>query len=506
MFIRAIGISAVFLAVVAHGADSKFFTVDRSKLPIELRQLPLDRLSSGALSLINRDGNVVLPPTIRPATAAAEAAAPVALDPRVGPNTRLGDDPAALPDSQRAQAEPHIVRSPINSDFLVGTFQEGRFTNGGALDCGYSISSDGGTNWTRTLIPKLTQTVGGTFYRATDPVAGVDLNGSVYLNTEVATNSTFSLGAVVISKSTDAGSTFGNPVVIYKPKKRSKIFPDKNWMVINNFTGSPHVGRIVVTFTKFVSNVSPILCTHSDNGGATWSAPVPIHSTATSAQGSQPVFLPDGKLVIVYYNFAAPEHLEAVISPDGGTTFGAPILIANNTPWNEPTIRTGSFLPSAAGARTNGFLYVVWQTLFNGEPRVAFSKSIDGGVTWAAPVAISDNPSGSGVFNPAINVSPDGLRVTAIFYDHRDHPGSNNLVDMYLAQSFDGGLNWQPNIRLSSQTSDASLAPLTDSGYMLGDYLAVAETTNATVPAVPIWVDTRTGNPDPFVTRVDVHP
>ena len=41
---------------------------------------------------------------------------------------------------------------------------------------------------------------------------------------------------------------------------------------------------------------------------------------------------------------------------------------------------------------------------------------------------------------------------------------------------------------------------------MLGDYLGVAQTTRPTVPAVPIWVDTRTGNPDPFITRAGIAP
>jgi len=80
------------------------------------------------------------------------------------------------------------------------------------------------------------------------------------------------------------------------------------------------------------------------------------------------------------------------------------------------------------------------------------------------------------------------------------------LVDLYLAQSFDFGNTWQPNIRLTSVSTDASLAPLTTEGYMLGDYLGVAQTTRPTVPAVPIWVDTRTGNPDPFITRAGIAP
>src|SRR5919109_1439092 len=115
------------------------FVADRSHLPAALQQVLLNRLSSGALMLLDRDGDLVRPASARqggiatPQTAAESGVA--ALDSRVGPNLRLGDDPPALPNGMKAQAEPDIVRAPGNSNFLVGTFQEGRFTDGGAVDC-----------------------------------------------------------------------------------------------------------------------------------------------------------------------------------------------------------------------------------------------------------------------------------------------------------------------------------------------------------------------------------
>jgi hypothetical protein len=491
--------------------------VDPGKLPPNLRNLPLQRLSSGALMLLNRDNNLVLPPrsitTAKGETTTEKAAStPVALDLRIGPNIRLGDDPSALPSSMRAQAEPHIARATTNEDFLVGVFQEGRFANGGgAVDCGYSASHDGGLTWTRALIPYLTMTSGGPYFRATDPVVAFDLNNNVYLETLVATDAQFVSGAVVLSKSTDGGANFTSPVVAYQPGSTS-VFPDKEWMAINTFASTATAGRLLVTFSLF-SNVNsdgvPILRVYSDNGGASWSSASAISSENT-LQGSQPLYLPNGDCVVVYWNFGTTsqpgERLEAVISTNGGQSFGSPNLITSAREYNEPSIRTGSFLPSAAADRTTQNIYVVYQTLFGGNPRIAFTKSTDGGTNWSAPVAISDNPAGLGVFNPAINVSSDGKTVTAAFYDHRDNPGSNVLVDLYLAQSFDGGANWQPNIRLTSISTDASLAPLTSAGYMLGDYLGVAQTTRPTVPAVPIWVDTRTGNPDPFITRAGIAP
>ncbi len=139
----------------------------------------------------------------------AAVAQDAALDGRVGLNIRLGNDPLQLPDNQRSQAEPHIIRSSVDPDFLVGTFQEGRFgSTGGALDCGYGVSRDGGLTWTRSLIPSLTRSLGGTYFRATDPVAAIDLNGNILINTLVAVTSNFSTAAVVVSRSTNGGQSF----------------------------------------------------------------------------------------------------------------------------------------------------------------------------------------------------------------------------------------------------------------------------------------------------------
>jgi hypothetical protein len=73
-------------------------------------------------------------------------------------------------------------------------------------------------------------------------------------------------------------------------------------------------------------------------------------------------------------------------------------LIAFGSEYNEPSIRTGSFLAPAAADRTCGNLYVVYQTRLAGNPKITFTKSTDGANTWTAPIAISENPAGSGIF------------------------------------------------------------------------------------------------------------
>ncbi len=94
-------------------------------------------------------------------------------------------------------------------------------------------------------------------------------------------------------------------------------------------------------------------------------------------------------------------------------TFGPPKFITTVNYYSPNGIRTGGFLPSATTDRTTGNLYVVYQGIgAGGVPRVLFTKSTDVGNTWSTPVAASDNPGATSVFNPAISTSPDGQTVT----------------------------------------------------------------------------------------------
>ncbi len=495
-------------------------TFDRSRLPEALRDVPLDHLSSGALLRLDQEGDLVETPeawaartkSLRAKAATLEAPL-VALDPRVASNIRLGDDPAPLPENMRAQAEPHIARSLTDPDILLATFQEGRFASGGgAVDCGYSVSRDGGLSWSRALIPNLTGASGGPYFRATDPVAAVAANGDLFLNTLGATDAQFRTGAVLVSRSTDSGASFEPPVVVYQSASTLE-FPDKNWMAINTFPGTPAFGRIFVAFALFNGGPNGTALRHSfsDNGGRNWSPIGFINAANSDSQGALPVYLANGRLAVVYWNFNgttgfADDFIQVAISTNGGNNFGAPKFVTNVNIHTEPAIRSGVFLPAATTDRVTGNLYVVYQATFNGAPRIMFTKSSNSGDSWTAPIPISDNPATAGVFNPTIAASDDGQTLTASFYDHRDNPGSTTLVDVYLAQSFDGGATWQPNLRLSSTSTDAELAPRTSQGFMLGDYLGIAGANNPNVPAVPVWVDTRTGDPDPFIARVGIAP
>jgi hypothetical protein len=437
--------------------------------------------------------------------------APAVLDARISPNLRLGADPAQLPAGEIDQAEPYVFRSSADPDIVLAVFQEGRFSGaeGGSADAGYALSLDGGFTWTRSLVPGLTQVTGGPYFRSTDPVSAVDLEGNLYLSTLDARDSAFTLDDLVVSRSTDGGATWTHHVAYSSPN--AQLFADKDWLAVNDYAGSPHEGRLVATFTGFVVDAagnpttSTLFAAVSDDGGATWGAAIPITPSGGSFQGTQPFFLPDGTLICAYQSYFSSNgfNIECSRSADGGTTWSPAVVVAPaQVEYDDPVARTGGGLPAVAVARQSGRILVTWQAAgANGSAHILLSASNDLGATWTTPLIVSDNPPTASVFNPAVAVTPDGASATVAFYDKRLAP-DGNYVDLFAAQSFDGGATWAPELRVTDYTTDLRLTVLSDTGYMLGDYLGVAPALAAGQAEVAIWCDTRYGNSDPFVARV----
>jgi hypothetical protein len=475
-----------------------------AQAPAAYDWLPRGKLSNAALALL---GETHLPADAPSATDRRLSGLPV--DPasdHVGSNIRMGDDPAPLPEGRRAQAEPHLARSFRDPGLLLATFQEGRFSDGGAWSCGYGVSRDGGRTWTRELIPGLVGDDGeGPYDRASDPVAAVGLDDLLLLNTLGLWGGDPAawLTGILVNRSTDMGASFGDPIVVAESSS-SRLFLDKNWMAVNSFAGTPTAGRVVVTLTRFNLSVvtgatNPIAISVSDDGGLTWSDLQIV--TSNNVQGSQPVFLPDGSLLLGYWNFDG-STVESIWSADGGESFGEPTVVAEVTPYNDRVARSAAFLPSMASDRTVGVVHAAWQATHEGVPRIMVTRSRDRGQHWSPAVPVNDTPAGQGVFNPAIAVSPDGLHVTVIFYDKRHDDGSGNWVDLYLAESFDGGGTWEPNTRVTTESSDLRRAPLTSGRRMVGDYQGIAPALNLEVPAVAAWVDARGETPDPYSATI----
>ncbi len=486
-------------------------------LPEALQGVNPDMLSGGLFAALDAEGAFGPRPTPPRARASyadlSKGRPPAVLEPRVGLNIRLGDDPNALPATQRGQAEPHIVRSTANPDVLLGTFQEGRYFDSGAINCGYAVSRDGGLTWTRALTPNLTTATGGRYNRATDPVAGAGPQGDLYLQALVSVTGVFSTAAVVVSRSTDSGVTWSMLATVFESNS-TLLGPDKNWLAVNDFAGTPNSGRLVSTWSNFIRNAAggtigiPLVASVSDDRGVTWSAPSAITPDGSSNQGTQPVFLPDGSLAVIYIAFLDPNNvarfsIHCKRSLDGGRTFPslATTVVASVAGWDDPDLRDGIYLPSAAVARSTGDLFVTFTGIVAGSPRVLLVRSTDQGATWTEPMVVSDQPAGVSVMNPTVTTDSFGNAVV-FFTDKRHAPDGRNFVDHYaaLVDPRRGELQ-VPNVRLTDMSSDIRYGALTSRGIMLGDYIAVAPSLDRNQPCVAIWCDTRTGDADPFTVR-----
>ena len=103
-----------------------------------------------------------------------------------------------------------------------------------------------------------------------------------------------SQGDVSVSRSSDGGRTWSEPVTVFKgqgagigPANRARFF-DKEWLTVDNNPSSPFYGRAYVTTSRFLNDLhgayaeSPIWLSWSDDGGLTWSTPREISGSHPS--------------------------------------------------------------------------------------------------------------------------------------------------------------------------------------------------------------------------------
>ena len=193
--------------------------------------------------------------------------------------------------------------------------------------------------------------------------------------------------------------------------------------------------------------------------------------------------LPDGTVVLHFTELAtvgnANTRLRIMRSSDKGATWSAPITVAAHQgigtvdPETGNPIRDGSILGAIAAGK-NGALAIVWQDArFAGGARdgIAFSRSVDGGATWSAPIRVNGAPEVP-AFLPTVAIRDDGI-IGVSYYDFRSNTTDPNTLptDTWLATSSDG-ISW-----LEASTGaafDYATAPLAGGSLFLGDYTALA--------------------------------
>ncbi|MDQ3974058.1 MAG: glycoside hydrolase [Actinomycetota bacterium] len=331
---------------------------------------------------------------------------------------------------------------------------------------GFFTSFDGGRTWVDGQIPLRSGNGGG------DPAPAFDAAHDVALMAQLENvggqgSGIVTQGDVSVSRSTDGGITWSEPITVFKGQgaalgpAANATFWDKEYIAVNNHPGTPGYGRIAVTATAFRLHQgrylsSGIALSYSDDGGLTWSGPIDIsgqHPTCTyqssgpddnscdENQFSYPEFGPDGTLYVQFHNYQNEAVWEVEFDFDGQIMVVAAPPTSGPPQFADPV----QVVDLEEGLSDMPFSVISRQTVWGHQLR------------WNAAGTISADPGDPDrlAIVYADRGSPNPNATEGCFFDLPGDPpdydpceaGPGSDLDVYLATSDDGGATWTPRVR-----------------------------------------------------------
>jgi hypothetical protein len=420
-----------------------------------------------------------------------------------GLNTNLDcDDP--FPNN-----EPNIVVDAANPRHMIASSND----YGSCCDQ-YYTSFDAGFTWSTGNMSTEDKSRTGS-----DPVTTIDVKHGVALHSSL--NYKFNKageacdGDVVVSPSRDGGLTWDKPVVVGFGKgcdlDKFQNFSDKEWITTDNNPQSRFYGRTYVTWTAFIGNFgeyveSPIMETHSDDGGKHWSKPQEISGSSQTLctfqtegaagecdedQASVSSVGPDGTVYVAFLNsqnealWEPDEEFEdqylVVRSRNGGESWSRPTFAAGledgsrDYPLNVDgrqtltgyQVRVWGAGNIVASPKVNGTLYLVFSDNHRGvhdsdnpvtNSDVSVVTSTDAGAHWSAPTLV-DAGLGDQWF-PWADVNPVTGQLGVLYHDRGNSNGPT-----YTTALAEG----QPGAFVKTTVSTAPSHPTMSEFFQAGD-------------------------------------
>jgi len=384
--------------------------------------------------------------------------------------TLLSSDPFTNATSQhRTEVEPDSFRF---GNTIVTAAQTGRFFDGGSSDISFATSTNGGATWTSGQLPGITTFAGGTFNRVSDPAVAFDAMHNVWMISSLAIRDTNGVvgAAVVTSRSTNGGLTWGNPVITASATGSANL--DKNWIVCDNTSTSPFFGRC---YTEFDDNGAgnAVRMARSANGGTSWT----VVNTSVTGLGGQPLVRQNGTVLVPYLSNNG--QIRSFRSVDGGVSWRASVLIAAA---QDRAVSGGlrtEILPSAE-MDAAGTAYVVWQDcrFRSGCPSndIVMSKSTSE-TTWGPVTRVTSDAGDHFIPGIGVDRSTSGatarLGITYYGYPNAACTAATCQLNVKFVSSTNGGTSWSAPLQVAGPMSLSWLAD-TSQGRMVGDYVSTS--------------------------------
>ncbi|HMQ80565.1 MAG TPA: T9SS type A sorting domain-containing protein [Ignavibacteria bacterium] len=362
------------------------------------------------------------------------------------------------------QNEPSVKISRKDTNKVVAAWRDFRFGVDPAANrrVGYSYSTNGGLTWSVSRILDSTLLPGG-LTRNSDPVVAVDTAGNFYIAVIAIQGLSGGNLTLAVYKSTNGGQTFPEAFICSQTGTE-----DKEWLTTDLSSTSPFLNSLYISWTSF--SLGGIKLTKSTNAGVNWSVPTGVSDVTGGVQGSDICISKDGQVNVVWLGFSSIAEVTFDRSTDGGSSFGTDQIIASgdfptglpNDVNTFPTIATDN----SSGPRS-GWIYVAFADNRNGDCDIFLTKSTNGGANWSAPLRINNDPVANGKIQywPTIAVNDAG-NVAILFMDSRNTI-DNTVIEAYVARSYDGGVTFT-NELLSTEPSP-TLIP--GSNVRFGDYI-----------------------------------
>jgi hypothetical protein len=361
-------------------------------------------------------------------------------------------------------------------------------------------------------------------------------NGDAYFTVKTASQVGTRESAVLVSKSTDGGDHWSDPITLVRNFTDVAPFYNNTRESITADPFDSNYAYVVWIRTRKPGDAQSPEAEHSfafrgdtmfsrtTDGGQTWEEPraIVMYKDNSGTFSNRLRVLPDGTLIVVFDNVQGAGciqgkgngcDIKAIRSTDRGQTWSDPIEVAPERaippvdPDTGKSIRVDLGRPDLAvdldpSSPGYGNIYAVWGDRL-GSPKktpystVVFTQSTDGGLTWSPLVKVNQSPAGVQAFLPAVDVASDGT-VAATYYDLRNNtPDPGVPTDLWMIHCHAGTdctdpANWEENHVAGS--FDIERAPTNVRGYYLGDYMGLTSLGTTFLPAFVQTTETDQAN------------